>query len=118
MDLPSAAPAPERTRDLSSTLLSQLRTCISETWLLHAQVQLSLARGYLDMLRTCAVHASRLKLYQRAAHLHEAARRSHDKIALGLLPALDAERYQDLERGLTELADKLIDVLQTISNML
>jgi hypothetical protein len=118
MDLPPDAPAPVHARDTSSILLSQLRRSISETWLLQAQVQLSLARGYLDMLRTCAVQTTRLKLYQRAAQLHEAARRSHDKIALGLLPALDTERYQDLERGLAELADKLLDVLQAISNML
>jgi hypothetical protein len=70
------------------------------------------------MLRTWAVQRTRLKLYQRAAQLHEAAQRSRDKIALGLLPALDAERYQDLERGLAELADRLIDVLQAISNLL
>jgi len=118
MDLPPDSSALPRGRETAATCMAQLRVRMSETWLLNAQVQLSLASGYLDMLRTCAAQATRLRLYERAAQLHEAARRSRDKIALSLLPAWDAQRYQDLEHGIVELADKLVDVLQAISNML
>ena len=118
MDFSPDSSALPRAGDTSTKLMAQMRARISETWLLNAQVQLSLARGYLEMLRTCAVQGTRLRLYGRAAQLHEAAQRSRDKIALGLLPALDAQRYQDLERGIADLADKLMDVLQAISNML
>jgi hypothetical protein len=118
MDFAPDSSALQRARDGGAALFEQLRTCVSETWLLNAQVQLSLASGYLQMLRTTPGRATRFKLYERAIQLHEAALRGRDKVALSMLPTLDPQRFQDLEHGLTELSAKLAEVLGCISAML
>lgn len=117
MDFAPDSSAPQRAGD-TAALIERIRKSVSETGLLNARVQLALARGYLDMLRTSATRATRLGLYQRAVQLHESARRGRDKLALSVLPALDPQGFHSLDHSITELSAQLAEVLQYISAML
>lgn len=118
MDSAPDAPPASHPGDCASALLEQVQARVTETWLLNAQTHLSLAAGYLQMLRTSLVPATRLKLYGCAVSSHEAAQRGRDKVALSLLPILDPERFQTLEHGIADLSAKLADVLQYLSTLL